>query len=164
MNLTSNCFPDAAFDAGLRRLRQKYRRVATTLSQRFPGAEVYIADYPGDVFAGGGCGALGRLGVGITDSEGNAIAAGGKRLVAEIERAAVGGGWNYAGGVTELFAPHAYCSTEPWFTTFEQSYAQQGNDKGTAHPDPGGYRAFAAKLGAAVVVDHATSPLTTSAW
>ena len=158
LNLTSRCFPDAAFDAGLARLRDEYRRVASTLSQRFPGAEVYTADYPGDVFAGGGCGALGRLGVGITASEGSAIAAGGRRLTAEIRRAAVDAGWNYVGGLTELFSPHAYCSSNPWFTTFEQSYAQQGNDQGTAHPNPDGYRAFAAKLGEAVVVDHETRP------
>ncbi len=152
------CVLDTGFSDRLTRLRAKYDRLGRVLHDRFPGTEVYLADYPGKVFAGGGCGLLGLPGVGITASEGEEIAIGGTRLAAEEKRAAVDWSWNYVGGVTEAFEPHAYCSGSPWFTHIEESYRQEGSEDGTAHPNPSGHRAFADALAKAVVVDRSTSP------
>ena len=152
------CVIDTGFSNRLARLRTKYDRLGRVLHDRFPGTEVYIADYPGKVFAGGGCGLLGLPGVGITASEGEEIAIGGTRLAGEQKRAAFRWDWNYVGGVTEAFEPHAYCSGSSWFTHIEESYRQEGSEDGTAHPTPDGHQAFADALAGAVVVDRSTSP------
>ena len=64
INLTTRCFPDT-FSDRLWRLRERYESVGQVLRERFPAADVYIADYPAEVFNGGACGALGRPNIGI---------------------------------------------------------------------------------------------------
>jgi lysophospholipase L1-like esterase len=158
VNLTTRCFPTNSFSDRLAKLRTRYEQVGRALADRFPGADVYIADYPAKVFDGGACGALGRPNIGITSGEAREMAYAGTRFAEEIQRAAVAWGWNYVGGTTEFFADHAYCSPTRWFTTFELSYEYQGNDKGTAHPNPSGYQAFAQHLDHAVVAGREREP------
>ena len=153
-----DCVLDTGFSTRLARLRSSYERLGRVLHDDFPNTEVYIADYPGRVFAGGGCGLLGLPSVGITATEGEEIAIGGTRLASEQKRAAVRWNWNYVGGVTEAFAPHAYCSGSPWFTHIEESYRQEGSEDGASHPTPAGYAGFRDVLARAVVVDRSTSP------
>lgn len=154
----SECMYKTGFGRKLRTLRSTYVRLGKVINARFPGAEVYVADYPGEVFKGGGCGLLGLAGHGITTAEAQAIAAGGRQLNAELQRLAWRFDWNYIGGVTEAFAPHAYCSSSRWFNRIEDSFRQQGNREGTAHPNRRGHEAYRDAFTRAVVVDYRKSP------
>ena len=141
-------------------LRTKYRDIGAVLKERFPTAEVYVADYPSKVFRGGGCDLL----AGIRSAEAQTIESVGGALRAELQRAAVEQGWNDAGslsapGATEAFADHPYCSAQPWFNHVLESLARQGNIDGTAHPNPAGHLALRDVLARSVVVGRATQPL-----
>lgn len=154
----SECMYKTGFSRKLRTLRSTYARLGKVINARFPGAEVYVADYPGEVFKGGGCGLLGLPGHGITPAEAQTIAAGGRQLNAELQRLAWRFDWNYIGGVTEAFAPHAYCSSSRWFNRIEDSFRRQGNREGTAHPNRRGHEKFRDAFTRGVVVDSKVSP------
>ncbi len=147
------------------KLPGRYDKLAAAIAKRLPRVrEVYIADYPSRVFANGGCGALGFPGVGIDRAEGEEMRTLGGFLDTQINHAARrhrDQHWNYVEGLTEPFDPHPYAcerGTNTWFTTYEGSWAHQGNEKGTAHPNRAGHRAFARLLGRAVVPNQATTP------
>jgi hypothetical protein len=147
-------------------LRDKYRALAEALSNstKMPTTrEVYLNDYPADPFHGGGCGALGLPGLGIDDVEASQISDLGNALDSAIWRATHTfrgdyDHWNLVTFVSTAFASHAYCDKDPWFTTYEQSWAQQGNKKGTAHPNAPGHIAYANLLRQAMVPDQRSQP------
>jgi GDSL-like Lipase/Acylhydrolase family len=153
-----SCFYDTGFGNKLAALRAKYERLGVAINRRFPGAEVYVADYPGDVFKGGGCGLLGLHKLGITEIEAQAFSAGGLQLNGELQRLASKFDWNYVGGVTEAFSPHPYCSASRWFNRVEDSFKHQGNKEGTAHPNHRGHEEFRDAFSRNVVVALKTSP------
>jgi hypothetical protein len=66
--------------------------------------------------------------------------------------------WNFVESLGASFFPHAYCRTDTWFTHAEESLQHQGNNKGTAHPNRAGHRAFETLLRRAVVLDQPTTP------
>ncbi len=153
-----HCMYDTGFSKKLTALRGRFERLGTTINRLFPRTEVYVADYPGDVFKGGGCGLLGIPLHGITDVEGQAMSSGGLQLNAELQRLAWKSGWNYIGGITEAFSPHAYCSSSRWFNRIEESFRRQGNREGTAHPNHRGHEKFRDAFAPAVVLAPKTSP------
>jgi hypothetical protein len=142
------------------RLHSLYDRLAGAIADRLPRVrEVYINNYPNRVFAGGGCGSLGFTGAGIDHAEGEAMITLGETLNSEIAKAVRrhrDQHWNLVEDLVAPFAPHAYCAGWPgkfaalagetggsWFTYYERSWTQQGNKKGTAHPNRAGHVAFA---------------------
>ena len=54
--------------------------------------------------------------------------------------------WRGIGGMSAAFYHHPYASDHPWFVKYEWSYEHQGDEKGTAHPNGQGHRAYAAIL------------------
>jgi hypothetical protein len=101
---------------------------------------------------------LGLPRLGITDVEGQAMSAAGAQLNFEIRELVRKQDWNYVGGLTGAFSPHAYCSGDPWFVQIEQSYRRQGTRHGTGHPNETGHVKFRDELLKAVVVDRKRSP------
>ena len=148
----------------LDKMKEKYSRLASKVKQVAPDVrEVYLNDYPAEVFHGGGCDLLGWPGVGITPAEGDEMALYGTRLNGIIRRATAdfrGNSfrWNLVGPLSLLFGPHAYCADDTWFTPIEQSLAQQGNVDGTAHPNVTGHQGYAGLLRRATVLDQSASP------
>lgn len=142
----------------LANLRTAYDRLGKAISARLPNAEVYIADYPADVLLGGGCGLLALPRHGVTDVEGQAMSAAGAQLNFEIRELVRKQDWNYVGGLTGAFSPHAYCSGDPWFVRLEQSYRRQGTRHGAGHPNETGHMRFGGELLEAVVVDRKLTP------
>lgn len=149
----------------------KYLNLAGAIDHQLPGTkEVYINDYPIEVFEGGGCGLLGGTlgnkhvpGKGIDKVEESEMNIYGNRLNHHIESMAriLGGPkfrWNFVDSLTREFLPHAYCDKPTWFTSLEESLAAQGDERGAAHPNASGHVAFSSILRRAVVRDQAASP------
>jgi len=142
----------------------KYQELAAALSAKLPATrEVYLSGYPAGVFRGGGCGMLGVPGIGIDEAEGEEMYTWGLMLNAKIRQATVTfrgdhDRWNLVGDLGTPFDSHRYCDEDPWFTKFEQSWAYQGNEKGTAHPNAAGHIAYANLLRQAMVPDQDSQP------
>jgi TolB protein len=47
--------------------------------------------------------------------------------------------WHVIAGIEEPWAPHGYCSLDPWVQTLERSRALQGNNDGPLHPNAAGH-------------------------
>jgi hypothetical protein len=161
-----DCVNDSSTASTLQKLPDKYRALAEALSnsKKMPATrEVYLNDYPANVFYGGGCGELGRTGFGIDNVEATQISDLGNALDSAIWRAThTSRGdydhWNLVTFVNTAFDSHAYCAKDPWFTTYEQSWAHQGNEKGTAHPNAAGHIAYANLLRRAIAPDQGRQP------
>lgn len=168
-----DCYGDGAISDQLGRLPQRYDDLATELRKKLPNAsELYINDYPANLFEGGACGKLNTLsGVGIGAKEGKSMDAWGRKLTKVIadsthrhrsndER------WNGVGSLTAVFKGRQYCSDEEyaprpvasWFTKYETSWSTQGNRLGTAHPNAAGHVAYGLALSRAIVMDQLTEP------
>jgi hypothetical protein len=160
----SDCVSAGDSQQALDSLSGKYRALAETLSAELPATrEVYLNDYPADVFYGGGCGELGQPVVGIDDVKASEISALGNALDSAIGKATHTfrgdyDRWNLVSFVNTAFGSHAYCARDPWFTTYEQSWEQQGNQQGTAHPNAAGHIAYANLLRRAMVPDQGRQP------
>lgn len=144
-------------------LPSRFARLAQSIDALLPRvSEVYINDYPSSPFDGGGCGLLGIPGIGIDKYEADVMHEWGDKLSRVIRRAAdshrIADRWNFVESLGASFGPHAYCRNDTWFTALEESLRHQGNDKGTAHPNRAGHRAFETLLRRAVVLDQPTSP------
>ncbi|MBI4909788.1 MAG: SGNH/GDSL hydrolase family protein [Acidobacteria bacterium] len=66
----------------------------------------------------------------------------------QLEAAAgrhAGQGWRYISGVEQTFLRHGFCNgpSQRWMNTLSDSFARQGNVKGTMHPNVEGHRAYA---------------------
>jgi hypothetical protein len=60
-------------------------------------------------------------------------------------------GWNYVGGIMELFGPHGYGvdntdGNTRWFVRALESWKRQWNETGTLHPNIAGHKAIADRL------------------
>ena len=149
----------------------RYDALANTIKTRLPRVrEVYVNGYPNRVFKGGGCdfGPGGPGGLGgidsITSAEGDAMATLGDFLNNQIyhatrrHRGDAQGRWNYVEDLSVPFEPHAYCASVPWFNQWLDSWTNQGNEKGTAHPNRAGHDAFAKLLLRSVVPNQQAMP------
>ena len=123
--------------------------------------ETYLNGYPSQVFRGGGCGLLGVGFIGIDAAEGEAMNTLGIALNGQVDRAVrrhLAEGWNLVEDLTEPFRTHAYCDDVPWFNTLANSLDHQGDERGTAHPNRAGHRAFGRILGRAIVPNQPQTP------
>jgi hypothetical protein len=133
-------------------LRRSYALLAVIVAWSLPNTrKVYLNDYAANVFEGGGCGLLGIAGVGIDAHEGAVMTRWGERMNAAIATAArtFAGDperWNLVGGLQQRFNGHAYCPAHSWFVSYEHSWRYQGNNNGTAHPNPAGHAAYASLI------------------
>jgi len=141
-----------------------YKKLAHAIQDKLPNArEVYLNDYPSDVFRGGACGALGNSFVGIDDAEASEINVWGSHLDQAITDAAVryrddSFRWNVIDDLADPFDSHAYCDKDSWFTSYEQSWHTQGNEDGTAHPNAEGDVEYGKLLRHAMVMNQASQP------
>ena len=55
-------------------------------------------------------------------------------------------GWIYVDGIADPFHGHGYCAADPWFVTYAESWARQGDDRGTFHPNRQGHRVIARRI------------------
>jgi hypothetical protein len=159
-----DCVNGHGIAGNLAGLPSQYGKLAAALRAKLPATrEVYLNDYPSDVFRGGACGELGRDGFGINGAEAAEMNLWGGRLSQTITAAAVAhrsdsDRWNVIGDLADPFESHAYCDKDSWFTTYEQSWRTQGNEKGTAHPNAAGAIEYAKLLRQAMVLDQVAQP------
>ena len=55
-------------------------------------------------------------------------------------------GWIYVDGIAESFHGHGYCAADPWVVTYPESWAGQGDERGTLHPDRQGHQLIARRI------------------
>lgn len=55
-------------------------------------------------------------------------------------------GWTVVDGIEQSFASHGYCSANSWMVRIGESFLQQMDHMGTAHPNEAGHRAYADKI------------------
>ncbi len=56
-------------------------------------------------------------------------------------------GWIYVDGVADSFHGHGYCAADRWIVRYPESWARQGDDRGTLHPNRQGHRLYAQRIG-----------------
>jgi hypothetical protein len=160
-----DCVNGHGIAANAAALPSLYKKLAYAIKDKLPNArEVYLNDYPSDVFRGGACGTLGHSGFGIDDAEASEINLWGGHLDQAITDAAVRYRddtfrWNLVGDLAVPFESHAYCDRDSWFTSYEQSWRTQGNVDGTAHPNAEGDIEYGKLLHRAIALDQASQPL-----
>ena len=67
-------------------------------------------------------------------------------------------GWQYLGGIAELFRTHGYCADDPWVVRLSDSWRMQGSPYGAVHPNAAGHAAIAARLVATLGDGDRTAP------
>jgi GDSL-like Lipase/Acylhydrolase family len=160
----AGCVTSGGIAGQVQALPQKFAKLAAVIRQELPATrEVYVSDYPDNPFDGGGCGALGLPKIGITPAEASEMATWGTALDDKISDAArtfrrAPYNWNELDLDDVPFGSHAYCSKTPWFVKYDQSWEQQGDKKGTAHPNALGAQAWAAQIRRLVVPDQIEQP------
>lgn len=159
-----SCVTDGGIRDKIDELRRQYAYLALVVWFGLPNArQVYLNDYPSNVFLGGACGLLagdfpwiGQIpGLGINAPEGQEMDIQGKALNAQITQATDAFSeyhWNFVGPLSARFQSHEYCAGNPWFRTLEQSLTAQGDLNGTAHPNAAGHLAYAVLIRKAVVL------------
>ncbi|MDX2020052.1 MAG: FG-GAP-like repeat-containing protein [Deltaproteobacteria bacterium] len=61
-----------------------------------------------------------------------------------IRNAASANGWTHVGGIASDFAKaHGYCADDHWIVRYNESFAAQGREEGTMHPNRVGHAAIA---------------------
>jgi hypothetical protein len=154
---STECVTDGGIDGQLAGLPAKYDALAAALRAKLPGTrEVYLNDYPANVFRGGACGSLNFSHVGISSDEAETMHTKGIALSWKIIEATQRfrgdeDRWNFVSDLDGPFFYHAYCDDPTWFTSYERSWATQGNKFGTAHPNATGHQQYANLLKQAVV-------------
>jgi hypothetical protein len=121
-------------------------------------ANVYLTEYPDDLFdSEEACGAFnvdiadlfwpdfGIIDIteGVIRGESRWLHETGVALNELIFELTVRHGWHYVDGISEDFAGHGYCSSEPWFRHLSESFFVQGDYKGVVHPNDDGHENIA---------------------
>ena len=161
-----DCVREGGLADKIEDLRREYAYLALGLFAKLPStSEVYLNDYPANLFNDGACGLLAGVlpSRGIDRYEGQEMDYQGRLLAKQIRRATDDyrldpHRWNFVGPLATPFASHKYCDSTPWFTTLEQSLSRQGNVEGTAHPNPAGHAAYGVMLKRAMVLDQGSTP------
>lgn len=103
-----------------------------------PGLELRIE--PGDLLLGEVLGAhLQRP----ADPFINKIMAGLNAAIQNEVTQRAGKGWFYIGGIAKEFRGHGYCTGDSYFVFAEESLAQQGDTRGSVHPNQKGVEKIA---------------------
>jgi lysophospholipase L1-like esterase len=61
--------------------------------------------------------------------------------------------WRMISGVPGLFAPHGYCSSDPWIVGLTESFANEGSRYGTLHANAKGHQAVAQLVATLLAID-----------
>jgi hypothetical protein len=145
-----SCVTEGGLADKLDGLPTQYAYLALTILVKLPRTrQVYLNDYPSNLFLNGACGKLSGSpipGLGIDATEGREIDKQGAALRAKIVEATNAFHqyhWNFVGSLNPVFRPHSYCASDTWFVTYEKSMTVQGNKLGTAHPNAAGHAAYA---------------------
>ena len=152
----SDCVTDAAGIRNMSALEGRYDALGARL-RSLPIDEVYMTDYPSWPFgdgSGGGCQTL----LGIRGIEAQQIGFAGLQLRALMRAAALRNGWNFSDGMTEAFREHHVCATDNYLTRYGRSWADQGTEHGTAHPNRAGYIEMGRILNRAIVLGRPLFP------
>lgn len=152
----SDCVTDADGIQNMDALEGRYDALGARL-RSLAIDEVYMTDYPSWPFgdgSGGGCQSL----LGIRPIEAQQIGFAGLRLRALMRAAALRNGWNFSDGMTEEFREHHMCATDNYLTRYGRSWADQGTEDGTAHPNRAGYTEMARILNRAIVLGRPLFP------
>jgi hypothetical protein len=156
-----NCVAYGGITDKIYELRRHYAYLALALQIKLPNTrEIYLNDYPSNVFRGGACGLLaGKLpSLGLDDLEGQEMDIQGTGLSSKIIQATDAFReyrWNYIGPLALTFHSRAYCNRRSWFTSLEGSLATQGDVEGTAHPNAAGHVAYGKLISRAMVPNQA---------
>lgn len=140
-----------------------YELLADALRLKLPNIrEVYINSYPSNVFEGGACGSLHFNYFGLDATEASELRRWGNAFESKITQTTHrlrfdADRWNGIEPLSILFSGHHYCASTPWFTTYEQSFARQGDENGTAHPNEAGHVEFAGALTRAMAPDQGST-------
>jgi lysophospholipase L1-like esterase len=131
----------------LRELPGRYDRLDSAIGTSVRASRVYLAELPARLFTDsndrhGGCGAFEA---GMRSDEAHWISDRGDELNSVMRSASQRNGWAYISGIRDKFRGHGYCADDDdtWFRSYTGSKKLQGNDRGTAHPNPDGHRAIA---------------------
>ncbi|MGA7670945.1 MAG: Calx-beta domain-containing protein, partial [Nitrolancea sp.] len=142
------------FERDLTRLPSAYDQLATALNLLpLEPQRIYITQYydpmhddSGQICADSVLGdipVLPRLGFSITADEATwASTTMLPSLNAEVAASATNHGWNFVGGILPQFITHGYCATDHWVVHFRESFAQQGDQNGTIHPNASGHQVY----------------------
>jgi hypothetical protein len=158
------CVTDGGIANTMALLPARYDALAAALREKLPATrEVYLNNYPANVFRGGACGVLGLPGVGIDDVEAAEINRWGVALDARIAEATDrfrtnANRWNLVDDLSGPFSAHAYCDNPSWFRSYSQSWEGQGDENGTAHPNAAGHLAYRDVIRRAMVPTQVGSP------
>ncbi len=149
----------------LKALPARYDRLDSAIGTSVRAARTYLLELPARLFTDSddrhtGCGAFA---VGMRSYEAHWISDRGDELNAVMRAAAHRNAWTYIGGangVRDTFRGHGYCADDDdtWFRSYTGSKKLQGNDRGTAHPNPEGHRMIAKVASKFVSVDGGTPP------
>jgi len=80
-------------------------------------------------------------------------------LESDMRAAADANGWNFVSGISDPFATHGYCASNPWIVRIGESLVGQGDHMGTAHPDRSGHDVYADAIQSSVVPEPGLSVL-----
>ncbi len=158
-----SCVTSGGIADQVQTLPLKLANLAIAIRQKLPATrEVYLSDYPDNPFDGGGCGALGLPRVGISAAQASEMQVWATALDNKIsDSARMFRHAPYNSNELDLYAvpfyAHAYCSSVPWFVDYQQSWQNQGDENGTAHPNALGARAWATQIRHLVVPTQSIS-------
>jgi hypothetical protein len=116
--------------------------------------KVLISEYSGHLFCNDNGVPMGGCGVFVTLQQFRISRRNAARMDSmctalnkEVKRAAESNGWHYVSGISEKFAKHGYCSSDPYYVSAENSCKNQGNFDGTMHPNAKGVRVYGTVIG-----------------
>lgn len=159
-----SCVTSGGIADQLQQLPSKLLAVLVGLHAKLPTTrETYLSAYPDDPFRGGGCDALGNTHTGISSAEAEKMHTYGialNKAIFDMARAFRKSPWNvnYLDLTAVPFYAHAYCASTPWFVQYKQSWENQGDKLGTAHPDALGAQAYANQIRKLVVLNQVATP------
>jgi len=133
-----------------------YDRLGTAIRTKLNVKKVYITEYPNEMahdpgdFCGDlddGFGDLSMVGVSVAENSflfTNIMQA----LNTDVQAAANRNRWTFVPGPKDTFATHGYCNgpERRYENTLSDSFARQGNQNGTMHPNIAGHKAYADAL------------------
>ena len=147
-----------SYEARLFDLPRQWRLIDRVFESLPGDPEIYLADYPGNLLHGGGCGKLDTFGLGISSDDGRDIADLGFNLNRDMARVSNVLGWNFVYGMTEAFQGRHYCAEDSYFRYYTDSLWTQGDKSGTLHPNGRGHQVYRDLLLESVVLAPSFEP------
>lgn len=160
---------DPQLHAILNELDAKYDRVARKIRQELNVKEVYILQYPVNIFTDKNgnaqkceCLSLGpdALSTGLSAAEVSWLGMAGQTLNKKIKEAAKRHNWNYIYGVQDKFIGRGYCESAStrYLLHRRESLYIQGEKDGAMHPNKKGHKAVSDLLVNAIELNNIQQP------